>query len=368
MEKKILIATILVMLSAGLKSCLSEESMMLPYSIMQPADLGDGWCIATPEEVGFDRDKLEQVFSNCHHGDAWQMRGMLVAKDGCLVGETYTKDAADIGRSHAVWSCTKQVLAIIVMMAIEQGSVPSLDATIGELLPGMVSKFPDKSGISLRQFMTMTSGISFRNDGLNGDTNKLLRTEPKNSVEYILGLPLAAGIPPYAFSYNDGDPQIVSAILGRAFGEDVGSWSRTRLFERMNISNYDWMQYPDGVTMGAFGLKLTPRDLLKFGQIIVDKGSWRGERIISPESVELLSSVHVDATGYQHQSFGLYWWINPDDSAVYMHGQGGQYVIADIRRHVVVCIVAEPNTQGASQLSLSKAFSICHSVLDALKV
>lgn len=367
MAKKILIGLVIAVMTIVLRSCLSEDPLMLPYSTMTPQAISDGWHVASPEEVGFDGEKLERVFRSCHEGDAWQLRAMLVARNGRLVGETYTKDAADISRPQAVWSCTKQVMAIITMMAIERGCLASLDSSIGELLPDMAKKYPDKAPIILRQLLTMTSGISFNNEGLNGDTNRLLRMEPESSVDYVLGLPMAPGTPPYAFHYNDGDPQIVSAILARALGEDVGSWSRRALFERMRISDYDWMVYPDGVTMGAFGLKLTPRDQLKFGQLIVDGGAWQGDSIISQQSVDMLTRVHVEDTGYQRQAFGLYWWISPSDSVAYMHGQGGQYVIADRKRNLVVGLVSEPNTQGDSQLPLSKALDLYRAVVGALE-
>lgn len=362
MGKKILIFAIAVLLT----SCLREDSIKIPYEGLTPGKLDDGWEVCTPNEVGFDEQELSKVFEKFHtDNEAWQPRSLIVVKDGYLVGETYTKNRDDQTTPQAVWSCTKQVLSIIVMRAKEEGYISSPDVSLVEVMPEIVRKYPEKGGITLRNLLTMTSGIGFENSGLNGDTNKLLRREPENSVEYILSLPMVSN-PGSNFNYSDGDPQIISAIISNATGESVYTWSKRRVFEPLNIRNYEWLTYPDGLTMGAFGLKLTARDLAKFGQLILNHGEWYGERIIGPESVEEIITPAV-ATNYMGQQFGLLWWINPEDGTPYMHGQGGQYVMIDRERKVVVCITSEPNTQGESQYSLSQAFEVFRSVLKTIE-
>lgn len=353
MVQKILIFLSLLFLS----SCLKEEDIKLPFESLTPMQLNDGWEVNSPDNVGVDKAALTKVFEEFHSDkEMWQPRSLIVVKDGYLVAETYTKDKNDQTTPQAVWSCTKQILAIIVMKAIEDGYIASLDETIADRLPAAASKHPDKGGITLRQLMTMTSGIRFENSGLNGDTNKLLRREPANSVDYILGLPLCMN-PGEKFNYSDGDPQIISAMLASAIGTDLNSWSKSRLFEPMKIRNYDWLVYPDGVTMGAFGLKLTPRDLAKFGQLIIDDPSLR--TLIEPR-------VPANKVNYEKQEFGLLWWVNPEDGTPYMHGQGGQYVMINFEHRMVVCITSEPNTQGDCQFSLRNAFDVYHNILNCL--
>lgn len=350
-------------------SCLREDDVKLPFETLTPTDMNDGWKVASPGTVNLDENKLRNVFENFHNDkEMWQPRSLLVVKDGFLVAETYTKDKSDITNPQAVWSCTKQILAIIVMKAIEDGYIKSLDISIGDLMPDISLKYPDKSGITLRQLMTMTSGIKFENSGLNGDTNKLLRREPTNSLDYILGLPMASK-PGTKFNYSDGDPHIISAMLSSVFGTSVEEWSKTPLFDALNIYNYDWLKYPDNLTMGAFGLKLTPRDLAKFGQMILDEGKWHGENIISAQSVNLLTTSIIDSicVNYESQEFGLLWWINPEDNTPYMHGQGGQYVMINRENKLVMCITSEPNTQDKSQFSLNQAILIFRKIIDCIQ-
>ncbi|MDE5574228.1 MAG: serine hydrolase, partial [Bacteroidales bacterium] len=170
------------------------------------------------------------------------------------------------------------------------------------------------------------------------------------------------------FHYNDGDPHLVSALLGAALGMNTGDWCRKNLFEPLNIENYSWLTYPDGVTMGAFGLMLTPRDLAKFGQVVLERGLWNGKRLLGESSIDSMVQVRIPPqnTGYHGQAFGFYWWIDPERNIVYMHGQGGQYVLVNPEYGLLITITAEPNTQGRFQFSLEDAFSLHNRIISAI--
>lgn len=36
----------------------------------------------------------------------------------------------------------------------------------------------------------------------------------------------------------------------------------------------------DGITFGAFSLYLKPRDVAKFGQLLLQKGQWNGQSVV----------------------------------------------------------------------------------------
>ena len=62
---------------------------------------------------------------------------------------------------HAhVWSVTKSVISILVGIAVDEGRL-RVDQTLQELLPQQASAMtPQQASITLRQLLTMTSGIS----------------------------------------------------------------------------------------------------------------------------------------------------------------------------------------------------------------
>lgn len=256
--------------------CLKEEPLKLPFTGYAPPLMEDGWAVGTPASVGLDGDALTTIYRDFHERrDLWQVRSLLVFRHGRLVAESYSKDTADRTRPAAVWSCTKQVMAILTGMALTDGLLDEVADPVSAYLPSVLEEHPDKAGLTLAHLLTMRSGIGFDNGGLNGGSNRLLKQIPDNSLDFVLGLPLRHA-PGEAFHYSDGDPQILSAVLQACAGRTVRDWAREVLFDRLGVCRYDWITYRDGLTMGAFGLLLTPRDLARFGQLVLDGGRWNG--------------------------------------------------------------------------------------------
>lgn len=360
MEKNILKFILCLLLCAIFQSCLKEDELKLPFTTYMPSELHDGWIVSNPTIEGMDETELKHVYEDFHQNEnLWQVRSLLVFRNNKLVAESYTKDVDDITRPTAIWSCTKQVMAILVGIALEDNLIGSIDDPIEKYLPAMAKRYPDKSTIRLSNLLTMRSGINFENDGLNGGSNMLLRQIPDNSLDFILGLPTIHQ-QGEVFKYNDGDPHILSAILQSQTGKSVKEWARDVLFLKLGMQNYDWIMYKDGITMGAFGMLATPREMAKIGQLVLNKGQWNGGKVVSNQWIREITSTKVSApkVDYYNKSFGYYWWIDESRGVVFMNGQGGQYVFVKPDKNLLVVTTAEPNTQGKHQFSVNTAFEI----------
>lgn len=360
MAKKLL--TILLSLPAlfGQTSCLNESELKEPFRTLVPEPLADGWEISAPQDEGVEAEALETIFKDFHADrEIWQVRSLLVIRNGKLTAESYTKDPTDRDRLHPVWSCTKQVLALLIQQAIEQQIMAETDTPISDYLPEVVRTHPEKAAITVDHLLTMTSGIDFSNSGFNGGSNQLLKQIPGRSVEFVLGLPMHSP-PGTRFNYSDGDPQILSAILQTCTGCPVDEWAAQTLFAPLEIERYEWLRYRDGITMGAWGLSLRPRDFAKIGQLVADRGSWKNRRLISPQGIERLTEEKIPArkVDYHEKSFGYYWWVDPARQTIFMNGQGGQFVCVHPDKTLVVVVTAEPNTQGSHQFSVDAMFSL----------
>ena len=351
-----------------MQACFKEEALKLPFTTYEPAVMADGWTVATPEAAGMDGAALTRVYRDFHErSDLWQVRSLLVFRHGRLVAESYTKDTADRTRPTAVWSCTKQVMALLTGMALERGLIADTADTVGRYLPEAAAAHPDKAAIRIRDLLTMRSGIGFENGGLYGGSNQLLKQMPDNSLDFVLGLPLRHA-PGTAFHYSDGDPQILSAVLQAQTGQSVRDWAREVLFEPLGMHHYDWIVYRDGLTMGAFGISATPREMARFGQLVLDGGRWRGNPLVAADWVATMTSPKVSAyeTAYHGLAFGYYWWVDEARGVVFMHGQGGQYVFVQPSAGLVVVMTAEPNTQGTHQFTVTTALDVLDAVAGSI--
>jgi CubicO group peptidase (beta-lactamase class C family) len=336
---------------------LKEEKLKTEFVTFVPETLNDGWIISSPYDEQMDEKKLEDIYRYFHeNNDLWQVRSLLVFKNDKLISESYTKSESDKTEPAAIWSCTKQVLGLLTGIAIDSGFIVSTDDKISYYLPQIVDNFPDKADISIDNLLTMQSGIAFENDGFNGQSAQLLRQIPDNSLNFVLSLQMQ-NPQGTVFNYNDGDPHIISAIIQKQTGATVKDWANTVLFSQLNIKNWDWIVYKDNITMGAFGILMTPRELAKIGQCILNKGMWNGKRIVSEEWIERMTSVEVEHTNVG-KSFGYYWWIDIERDIVFMYGHGGQFVFIDSGKNLMVVITSEPNTQGKYMFSLEKSLEV----------
>jgi len=337
-------------------SCLMESPLKLPFSGFAPKNISDGWIISNPADENIDPSGLKSIFIDLHENDIWQIKSLLVFRNGRLVAESYMKDTNEIVKRTAIWSCTKQFTAIAAGIAIDKGLI-ALNDPISNYLPQAVSY--GKGTITIKNLLTMKSGINFNNDGFNGETSKLLREEPSNSLDFILDLGMRAP-PGVQFNYNDGDPHIVSAVIQAQTGKTMKIWAQDELFSKIGITNYEWLSYKDGITLGAFGILTTPREMAKIGQLVMNNGQWNGAQIVNSAWINEMidEKVSSDETNETNITFGYYWWGDSNRNISFMRGHGGQYVFINKTKNLMVVITSEPNTQGRFQLSLNQGLSI----------
>jgi CubicO group peptidase (beta-lactamase class C family) len=338
-------ACFVAMLGAVVPACIFDEKLKHDYGVV-PQALDDGWEIATPESVGLSSDTLAQIHAELLREDRFVgSLGMLVVKDGKLVWETYLRTPADRDHVHHIQSATKSVTSVLFGMVRDDGLVGSadLDRTIGDLFPDKMSGLdPAKQGITLRELLTMRSGIAFDNSDFSGE---MYTDKPNDQLRYILDKPLYAP-PGTRFYYRDADPQIVGYAMQRLTGITARAFAAARLFAPLGITDYDWESAPDGTTMAPHGLHLRPRDLAKFGQLVLDGGTWRGTRLVSKDWIDQSTSAQVtslvngpNGTPYP---FGYYWWITSHGASAW--GHGGQYVLIVPPMNMVLVHIALPDT------------------------
>lgn len=334
-------------------SCLMEDELKKPFTSYTPTPLSDGWPVSTPEAENIDAAALTQVYQDFHADKTlWQVRSLLVFRNGNLVAESYTKDDKDQHTPRAIWSATKQVMGLLTGLALDSQIIDDTADPLSKYLPE-VAAHPDKNAITIEHLLTMKSGIAYSNDGLSGQTDDILRQLPDHITEFILSLPMTS-TPGSLVEYKDGDPQLIAAVIQQATGIPTSQWAKEVLFDKLEIQNLDWDYYKDGTTLGGFGILTTPRELAKFGQCVLDSGKWKGSQMVSKVWIEQMTTARVaDLYGSQ---FGYLWWMDPTRGLTFMSGHGGQYVFILPQKQLVIVMTSEVNTQGEFQFTRNKAF------------
>ena len=354
----------LVLMSSVFMSCLKNDELNITFKTLEPKEIGDGLILSDPVAEGMNYSELTNIYEDVYaDNNLWSLRSLLVFRNGKLVAESYLKDENDITNRHIIWSVTKQVMGMLTGLAIENGYISSVNDSISNYFDSELVNHTDKNSISISNLLTMQSGINFNNDGLNGDTDKMLRQIPDNSVDYILGLPINAS-QGTVFHYNDGNPHLMSALLQKQTGKPTDEWADEVLFSKIEFTNYNWVRYKDGTTLGAFGIETTPRELGKLALCVANNGEWKGNQIISSDWIDQMITPHVQSDS-PDLSFGYYWWIDESRNVHFMDGHGGQFAFIVPSKDLVVVMTSFPNTQGDYQIKAAEALLILDRIINA---
>lgn len=343
-------------------SCMEDENPRSSFTDFDPMELEDGWEISSPEAKGFDTELLEDLYADVHNReDLWMLRSFLIFKDGHLVTESYTKDEMDWREKRPFWSCTKQVLAMLVGIAWDRGMIESLEDPIGKYIEGMNKEYPDKAKISIAHYLNMNSGIDFENLGIDGDNFYLLQNQGVDFATYALERPIAkeAGS---EFRYKESDPILLMHLIDELSGGKAEEWAREVLVDPLGVE-LEWLKDGAGLPIGGYGILSTPREMAKFAQLALNGGTWNGKQIISKEYLDMMvSPISLDTENY----FGYMWWSYPEENLYFMNGNGRQLFFVMPEDSLLVAMTSDDRLLGDMQLSTRKGRELCRRVREAM--
>lgn len=346
-----------------LMSCLIDDDLNLPLTSIEPTEINDGHVISSASAEAMDEQALQAAYNQVYNDESlWSVRSMLVFRNGRLVAEAYPKDEMDIMQRHIIWSCTKQVMGVLTGIAIENGLINSLDDPIDLYLEKELVSHQDKKDITIKNLISMQSGIAYENGGVDGQTDKLLRQIPSNSVDFVLKQPINA-VQGTKFHYNDGNPHLMSAIIQNITGKPTDVWANEVLFSKIGLTNYNWVHYKDGVAFGGFGIETTPRELAKVALLVANNGSWQGDQIVPASWIESMVGLQVE-TEFDY-NFGYFWWLDPIRNIHFMWGAGGQFAFIVPDKNLVIVMTSFPNTLGDFELMADEALPIVDLIIEA---
>ena len=284
------------------------------YVYHPPLALDDGWPTSTLEQENIDRAGIEnliQVLLDAPMESAATPRihALLIARHGKLVLEEYFH-GENRDRLHQIYSAGKSVTATIVGAAMQAGAPLKLSSRVYEVMNG--GSFPPelepgKREMTLEHLMTMSSGYFCDDDNEDapGSEERMQnQTEEPDFYRYTLKVPLVTP-PGEKAVYCSASANLALGMVGRATGESQLDTFDRLIGSPMKINRYSWWLDPAGHPYGAGAIGFLPRDFIKFGQLMLNGGTWQGRRILSREFAARASSPLYHLWGWQ---YGYLWW------------------------------------------------------------
>jgi CubicO group peptidase (beta-lactamase class C family) len=288
----------------------------------EPVLRKDGWSAAKPESVGLSSSVLCSMVPRLEASKDDDVHAVLVIRHGRLVFEQYFTGADEhLGRAagvvtfgpeirHDERSVTKTVTGLLIGIAIDHRWIKGVDEPVLKFFPEYPDlATPDKNRITLRDLLTMSSGLEWHEFGIpytstaNSEIAMDTSTDP---YRYALA-PKVVASPGEVWNYSSGSAELLGAVLRKATEKPLDQLAHELLFKPLGIEDVEWYPYPKGNVSAAAGLRMRPRDLAKIGQLILQKGTWNGKRLV-PESW-IRSMISPQINGFDLYFYGYQIWL-----------------------------------------------------------
>jgi CubicO group peptidase (beta-lactamase class C family) len=321
--------------------------MALIVSLLAAALTAQPLPVSSPEKEGFSTDRLERLHARFDEFVKTGKRAgaiSLVIRNGKIVDwKTYgyrdveAKLPMEKDTICRIWSMSKVVTSVAVMMLVEEGKIAladPLDKFIPEfketrVLTGGLADHPETvpavRPITVKHLLTHTSGLTYTWG--NDTVSELYRrakifegSSLKEFVARVAKIPLTSQ-PGERFNYGvniDVLGYLVEVVSGMPFDQFVQTRitnplqmkdthfvlppeKRSRLAKTYQIkdgklaeANLDAARFDEHVPFGGMGLYSTIGDYARFGQMLVNYGHLGGVRLLGRKTVELMTVNHLN--------------------------------------------------------------------------
>ncbi|MEM8839359.1 MAG: serine hydrolase [Pseudomonadota bacterium] len=241
------------------------------------------------------------------------------------------------------YSMVKSLVGALVLKAVDDGKIASLDATLATILPNVAS-LPVGS-VTLRSVLDMTSGIQFEKPaGVAGDLTRDQKAEaltfnPWSALSKLHIQGIRSILPEMrvvasdsgAFSYQNANTALLGLVLEEVYERPLSDLLNEKIWRPAGAGTFHWRLYPGQADLTAYCcLYATPLSWATVGAFLMANG---GDRpFLSKPMHDYLMGVDVDTKSRRSGVYRSQWRYDVLDRQgevfqgpfAYMLGQRGQ--------------------------------------------
>ncbi len=293
---------------------------------------------------------LEKTISN----DYSNIGGIVVQKNGGKLYENYFNGHTAETAFH-VFSVTKSIISALIGIAVDKGYISSIDQKVLDFFPDYTPKRGEKTAqhVTIRNMLTMTAPFKYK----SAPYTKYFTSESwvKSALDLLGG---KGAIGQFRYTPLIG-PDILSGILTNVTGQSVLGFAYENLFSPLGIDirqdivfhskeeqlsimknrhESGWVTDPQGINTAGWGLFITPGDMVKIGQLYLNRGVWNGRQLVSAKWIGESTAEH---SRWDKLRYGYLWWIVDGNQHSYAAmGDGGNLIYVNPKRKLVIAIAS----------------------------
>ncbi|MBQ4185965.1 MAG: serine hydrolase [Clostridiales bacterium] len=258
-----------------------------------------------------------------------------------------------------IMSATKSIIALLTGIAIDHGMIGSVEDKVLSFFPEYSVKRGEKTiyDVTVKHLLTMRAPYKGKGD----PWTKVCSSDDWTtaSLDFLGG---KKGITE-EFDYRTVCLHILSGILFQATGMKTADFANQYLFLPLGIAEHRnyyaesaeehkeftiskspkeniWFADPDGLGTPGYGLCMSASDMVKIGQLCLNKGVWEGKRIISEGWIdEMTNPREVESKYFRGMQYGYLWWVIHPEKKIYAAiGNSGNVIYVNPEKDIVVAV------------------------------
>lgn len=253
---------------------------------------------------------------------------MIVIKNDTILYEEYFKDFTET--SHLTsFSVAKSFVSTMIGIAIEEGKIKSIDQSITEFIP----ELKDKDGfenVKLSHLLNHTSGMkhSYMLDGLVYYGTNIWKIVDRLKLDEKPGV---------RQQYHNMNTQLLGIVILRATGQCVSDYLNEKIWSKIGAeySAFWSTDKKNQIEKSFCCLNAAARDYAKFGRLMLNKGNWDGEQLVSEAWID--TSLERDTTNGSGWGYNKSWYRGLEEYGDFMAiGLYKQYVYICPKKNIVI--------------------------------
>ncbi len=340
----------------------------LPDPSTQPWPMGD----VLPKDAfppQLDMNKVKQAVDAAFEPSAEMTAAFVVTWRGRLVGERYGQGITARTPLES-WSMGKSVTATLMGILIKRGVYQLWQPAP---VPEWQGEGDPRAKIRIADLLNMSSGLRFKAPqdpdydpkGTYPD-HVYLYTGRINAFHYAATRPLQW--PPATVGrYHNTDPVLINYLIRLAVEkrcEEYLSFPQRALFDKIGIRTMVIETDPFGNFLSQGYDLMSARDWARLGNLYLQDGVWKGERILPDGYVKFVSTLAPPWKADNRPIYGGFFWINGQGTfpvpqeAYYMAGAGGQTTLIIPSHDLVVVRLGHYKGSATGSTGFKKALAL----------
>jgi CubicO group peptidase (beta-lactamase class C family) len=240
------------------------------------------------------------------------------------------------GQASAVKAYTSLVLGRVIQLGyltMEDLDKP-LVSFLKDLNPKKFTKGTEK--ITLHKALTMRGGLGIDRDKWKEVEKDSVRLKGQGMVQTLLEFSAPITSESQVYLYGNFNPLLVMMVIDAVVPGTAEEFIKRELLDKLGITNYKWANHISGIPEAGWKASIMSRDMIKLGNLVLNKGKFKGEQLISSEYLTKATKGIVKPTQDwmpKTYRYGYYWYQtnivvgSKTYNATFAWGGGGQRVI-----------------------------------------